>query len=584
MDILSFDNDTLKLNSGILEENFGKMSFSSIITETGLFVKVSKENDQYSFDYSEWAFNDVQSFDTENGRKVFYCGESPFKTKAQTLLDLLEGENAFNAGLTVIRILTDAALSGKSIPLTGAGGILIESENSQTTVLFVPERLFSGAVAGLNEEEKARQIFLWQNPTLFGNQALRFARSNLAYRILTGKLPFPMTNTIERNADILDKNYLPLELCIPSINSELAIKINSELELNSAKVNIPGKKEKKSLSEKINEGRAINETDAQRAQRLQAEYIKGVSKYPFELLENTKPAQVTDEVFKSKAQDYMAKKSHRIKAKRRIRRNTGTIITVLLISAVVGFLTVNSIKSNELNKTSKGLTAEQTVEAFYESINLLDTMFLSDHSKGKTASNYANIVSQMYVIGKNRQAYSRDRGIQNPSAYFLSLKNDTEIEEGGLFGITNLEINGSLKNMNLVIPVEKDKPVPIKEDKGIAVYKKMNSVQEVSFYMIHTEGSEIYCEKQTDTVTLTFEKNKWIVTDISTVSEQVEINSQDFFSKYFTLIEMTGGDPQACVRIMKSEYPWLPNQKSFEVELLRKKEEQAQFMSTFGIN
>ncbi len=46
MNIISFEKNTLKLNSGILEENFGKMSFSSIITEKGVLVHVEKSDDE----------------------------------------------------------------------------------------------------------------------------------------------------------------------------------------------------------------------------------------------------------------------------------------------------------------------------------------------------------------------------------------------------------------------------------------------------------------------------------------------------------------------------------------------------------
>jgi len=586
MNIISFENKTLKLNSGILEENFGKMSFASIITEEGVLIRAEKSEDKYSFEYSPWTFSEVQSFDTENGRRVFFLGDSPFEKTPSTLLELLEGDKAFDAGLAVIRILTDASLAKPELCYTGAGGILLDVTNSdQFTALILPGTLFTNATAGLTDSEKARQINLWMNPTLHENQALRFARSNLAYRILTGRLPFPSENTIERNADILDKKYLPLEMCIPGVDEKLAEKINSELELNSAKVNVPGKKERKTLSAKINEDRPRNESDAQKAARLQGEYIKAVSAYPFELIEGCKgkTSSVSDEEFSKKASEYMTRKTARVAAKRKIRRNTGVIVTVTIIAVVLAVMIANTVKTNGLDKTTKGLTAEQTVEAWYQSVNALDTVFFTDAGKGKAAGAVSNVVSQMYVIGKNRQAYSRDRGIQNPAAYFLSLKSDTGINEGGLYGVTNLSINGVSKDMSVKIPVKNEKPVAVTEDKGITVYNKMNSVQKAHYYLIHTEAEELFVEEETDTITLTFKKDRWIVTDISQDVKSINVKSMDFFKDYFTVLELCGDDSQAAVRILKNRYPWLPEQRAFELETARQKAAAAEFNKSYGL-
>ena len=587
MNIISFEKNQLKLNSGILEENFGKMSFSSIITEKGVLVHVEKSDDVYSFDYSSWTFQNVKSFDTDTGRRVFFLGESPFEKTPSTLLNLLEGDKAFEAGMAVIRILTDAALSKPELCYTGAGGILLNLESeTKYSALILPGTLFTNATAGLSDEEKARNINSWINPTLYGNQALRFARSNLAYRILTGRLPFPEVNTIERNADILDKKYLPLELCVPGIDEKLTQKINSELELNSAKVNIPGKKEKKSLAAKLNDDRPRNESDAQKAARLQAEYVKAVSAYPMELLENCKEKSnsISDGDFSKKASEYMAKKNARVAAKRKIRRNTGIIVTASIITLVLIILIANTIKTNGLDKTTKGLTAEQVVESWYQQINALDTVYISDAGKGKAPNNVANIVSQMYVIGKNRQAYSRDRGIQNPAAFFLSLKKDTQINEGGLYGVTNLTLNDEVKNMDVKIPVKKEKVPAITEDKGISVYNKMNSVQRAHYYIIHTEAEELFVEEQTELITLTFMKDRWIITDIAQTVVPVKVDSRAFFKDYFSVLELCDNDSQAAVRVLRNKYPWLPDQKAFELEIARQKAAAEEFNRNMGLS
>lgn len=579
MDIITFENDLLKMNSGILEENFGKMSYSSIITEEGVLVKGEKKNDVYTLDYSPWTFSGVQSFDVDGKRTVFFMGSSPFSNASnnvQTLNSLLDNKSdkntAFKAGYAVMQIMTDAALNDKNLPYPGAGGTLLELNENSFTVLFLPLNLFDGAVAGKSDAEKARNINWWKNPTLSGYQNLRFARSVIAYKVLTGRLPFPATDTIERNADILDKKFLPLEMCIENADPKLCEKINAELELNSATVYIPGKEKKKKGNKKKNPVDKIkdsNETDAQKAARLQKEYQKGVCSFPFELFvenaEKTKP--FSDEELNAKTADYMAKKTARIAAKRKIRRNTGIIIGILIGILVAAVFIINSISTKGSNLTSKGLTAEQTVEAFYQEFNRLNTAFVYDHGKGKAAKNYSDICSQMYVIGKSRTAYSQDRGVLKPAAYFLTLRKETDINKAGLYGISNLSVNGKTKNMDVKIPTLKEKPEAITEDKGITVYDKMQSVQKVHFFLVHTEDSLLMVEECTDTVTLTFKKDKWIVTDISSEPAFVKVDSVKFFDTFFDVMELIGQDPQATVRIMKTDYPWLPTQKEIEVEI-----------------
>lgn len=584
MKILSIENNTIKLNSGILEENFGKMSFASIITEEGILVTAEKSGDEFSFEYSPWSFSEVLSFDTEKGREVFYTGKVPFfSDQAAPVTDLLETEKAFDTGINVIRILTDAAKGRKVLPLNGCGGIIYEAGTTGSfKALFLPEKLFRYATAGLSAVEKAEITGLWLNPTLHDHQALRFMRSNLAYRILTGHVPYPSTDELERNADILDQKYLPLELCIPGINEELSEIINRELELNSAKVEVPGKKKKKSRSAKITEGRAPQTVS--RGQESAEAFFRSITAFPIDLLINAKASEkaVSDEDFRKKAEDYMARKTSKVNAKRKLRRNAATFLTAGAIFLVVLIMVMNLVKSNQDNKTTKGLTAEQTVEGFFQSLNLLDTVMVSNMTKGKIPNRYADMVSQIYVVSKNRQVYSHDKGFMSPAAYFLGLHDELDINQGGIYGVTNLSVDGNLKDMNIKFPVRKDRPKPVTTDKGISITAGMKSVQTADYYILHTEEDQIVCEHHSDIFTLTFMKDRWVITDITPSAEDVEVNNSKFFSEFFAVLELNGNDPAGAVRIMKNAYPWLPTQNVLALEVERQIQEQNEMMKDFG--
>ena len=208
MDIIKIEKGILKLNSGIAEENYGKMSYSQIIKEEGLLIHAVKSENGYEFNSESWTFDDVQS-----DGNVFYCGKVPFfSKKAASLLELLESENAFEAGNVIIHFLTENAKERRDINLIGAGGIYIEfDKKGNAEILMLPHDLFNYSMSGLSEKDKAELNNWLINPTLKNVQAYRFMRSVIAYKIITGNIPYPATDIIERNSDILDEKFLPLE-------------------------------------------------------------------------------------------------------------------------------------------------------------------------------------------------------------------------------------------------------------------------------------------------------------------------------------------------------------------------------------
>jgi len=257
MSVVSITNEEIVLSSGMSEAAFGKTNYSSIITQSGIFYDGAET--------SLWSFTDVKAQTVENrdDRIVFYTGKNPFSSEAKTLLQYFEEagqpdssieskHKMYAAGLAICTLLTKAAKENIELPKIGAGGILVElSENQPAKVLFLPQRLFEGSVAGLNQVEYANQNGCWLNTTIFDLPHLCFQRAVIAYKMLTGRFPFPNANLEERNADILDKKFLPIDLCVNGIDSFLATEINRALQLNSNVVNIPGKKQKGKASEDL---------------------------------------------------------------------------------------------------------------------------------------------------------------------------------------------------------------------------------------------------------------------------------------------------------------------------------------------
>ena len=149
------------------------------------------------------------------------------------------------AGYAVCSIITQAAQENITIPLIGAGGILVDITAAETSVLFLPEDLFKYSVGGLPEQDYSSLHAHWLNSTIYDLPGMCFMRSVIAYRMVSGKMPYPAINQLERNADFLDSKFLPVDYCCKNLNSKLAININKGLKLNANLVNIPGKKKQR---------------------------------------------------------------------------------------------------------------------------------------------------------------------------------------------------------------------------------------------------------------------------------------------------------------------------------------------------
>ena len=388
---------------------------------------------------------------------------------------------------------------------------------------------------------------------------------------------------MERNADILDKNYLPIEYCIENLDNTLTEKINSELELNLATVNRPGKKQKKSIAAKINENKIKGETDLQKAARASREYQKAMSVYPLDLLETSEGLSIQSvQEYDKKSADFMARKAASLKTKRKIRRNSPKIITISAGSIVLAVIIANTVKSNGMNGTSKGLTSEDTTELFFQAINNLDTILVDNIVKGKVPSRYSNMVSQIYVISKNRQAYGMDKGFLTPGKFMLFISEDMNLTNAGIYGITNLYIDGVPKNMDLQVPLKKDKPKTLTEESGIQIYSEMNSVKKAEYYVLHSEENKIFCEKHTDTITLTFIKDKWMVTDIFAEQEPVPVDTEEFFKDFIAALNEHNSRETALIAL-KSKYQWLPKIEALLIAQKKIDEENAEFARSFGI-
>lgn len=563
MQLVKIEDKEIRLNSRLTETAFGKNDYSSLITQTGILAKCDSYSEgKYHFSFKNWNFESVKSFELENfsERFVFYCGKSTgFSKKAKTLTEFLESENkdeSFEAGFAIISLLTQAAKENVKLPLNGGGGILIELKGDKTSVLFLPENLFKYSVAGLPPADFASLYGNWLNQTIYDLPALCFFRGVIAYKILSNKFPYPNENQTERNADILDRNFLPMELTVNGIDKNLANEIDKSLKLNSNVVNIPGKKKKGKSSEDLTPS----------------------AEFPLELLYASKNQKtenkISEEEFAQKAENYLKNKKSQVLLKRRIRRNSTKIIIGGVVAVFVVIVTLNFVRTRQEEYISKGMTSVQTVQTFLNGINEKDTLTLSNITKGHEAQKVVDSVSQIYVAGKQREVYSKDNGFGDWVSWLFFSKDAESMNKAGLYAISLPKIDGRPVELKNCAFMRNEKPEAVTQENGITLEDGAKSVHKAEYLLFHTEGefNEIQMDSIVQIYTLTYKKNSWFITDIDFESEQQEFNSTAFKNDFLTALIRCDKNIVNAVEQLRISYDFLPPKEILEKEQARQNE------------
>jgi len=546
--IITIENDEIKLCSNLDEYSFGKTDFNSIVTQEGFIFNGEV--------FTPWTFSDVKAFNVEGktDRIVFYCGKNPLSSNCKTLLEYFEegGENCFKAAKAVCTALTTAAQNENKIPLNGAGGILVDLQDDKTKVLFVPGDLFKYSANSLNPEDFLLLHAGWTNQTIYDLPAICFERAVIVYRLLSGRLPFDNPDLLERNADILDRKFLPLELSINGINTSLAREVNRALLLNANAVNIPGKKKS---------GR-------------ESEDLTPKADFPLELLEEawkhslTQADNTNQKEFEEKVANYVRLRDSKIATKRNIRRNSATILGGILLAVVLTIITITTIKSKGDEYTTKGLTSTETLLTYFAGVNSKSTTLLTNFVKGKIPQKHVDAVSQVYVLSKQRQAYGNDNGFAAPENWLLYSNTMDRYSHSGLYGVTQLKIDGKPMEVEGKAYKQNQHPEAITKEGNVTLTNKAESVHKVEYYKLHSEGENnaFIVEKVFEVYTLTYVKDRWLITDITSDYETIPVSCNGFHSDYFNTLAETNGDVIEAVRRLSLRYPWLPSIASLEKE------------------
>jgi hypothetical protein len=558
--------EEIKLDSGLNEYAFGKTDFSTRLTNEGLIAEADgRLTAETEFSFRPWHFDEIKTSGTSEDAHVYFCGSGFSGT---SLTELFTGAAAPGADG---RIKYDAARASFAVCLaigqairkhmqtgTGAGGIYVSFMPESVRILFLPASLYDAVCGCSGTETYALQQGVWRSKALDSRDEASavFTRAVIAYRALTGHLPYSETDETARNADELDRNYLRLEHAVNGIDKTLADSIDRALEL-------PALAQQKAAPPQLPVPElpagifytelGLNGTDV--------------------LCSVSRPDALPENEFNAKVSAYYKSKKQKVKAQRTIRRNTALITGAVIAGVVAAAIVFVQHRENGSKPTSQGLTSAQTVEAFYKAIHTQDVELLGSISRGKDANRYSDSVSQVYVINKTRNAYDFTSSMVTPESWLFYQSQETTPEKRSIFGITSFALDGQDSTLQLDVPQRNMNLPPVTIEGSTPLTDGCKAVHTADFYLIHTEGenNDIYVEHHTDDVTLTYKKNRWIITGIKSDVTEIPVDSGTFKSDFIAACSTDGGNPQEAVSRLKPEYVWLPDEAVMTAEISRQK-------------
>ncbi len=295
----------------------------------------------------------------------------------------------------------------ENLPVTGfyPPGVFIP-ENGGT--LFFPPALINYITNQLSENESLEFWQPYNHPDARGEMQFSFILGVLAYKLLSGNLPYSGSSIIEIREKMRSSKPVEIQFVKPGINSSIAVLINNALSLKDVKPEDWIKQ--LILWRKEGAVTAVSESE-----RLQI--------------------QKTAKKKQSKLEKQFERKqffSHNWK--------TIAVITAALIF-VISF-SIQPIKNAMEPPITTGLSAEEVVETYYTGIMDMEVEIMEDCVNKGVAKSDINEVTQLFVVSKVRMGYEGKSGLVSAQDWNDGIIKKLDPGEQ-VYGIANLEITKS---------------------------------------------------------------------------------------------------------------------------------------------
>ncbi len=281
-------------------------------------------------------------------------------------------------------------------------------------IILFPEYILDLIASHQDELYTVQFVDAYNHPELQGEKALCFTLGVIAYKMVTGKLPFYEKDSTTLRESIRRKEPLPPSYKVPGIRKDFSQMILS------------------SLKPALGNGVTLSSW--------------------IEMLEDIQQNGYTEKIDRTEAEkrrkegDLLQKKNEKaFKRKLYFLKNWKLITGIIAGVLFAGFVLSAPLKKIFSPPVTKGMPAKQVVRLYYTSINKLDIETLSDCVTGRAGKQDIKEVTGIFVISRVRTGYEGKSGFLQAAVW---LKKGKPVLKPGvsIYGITGLKISRLSEN------------------------------------------------------------------------------------------------------------------------------------------
>ncbi len=366
--------------------------------------------------------------------------------------------------LNITELLYTLSREGRFPRTLSATGIYLGDDDS---ILLFPENILDFLNTHQDDNYKMRFIDSYRHPDLQGEKAVCFFLGVITYQMVVGHLPYKGESLTDLRELMRKTKPVPPQYWNNRVGNDLSDLIMKALLAGSSGITV--KRWKEVLERIHSEGFYETETAKQYGSDRQR-------------------AVVLEEKQKKK---YMRN--------RFLIKNTPKIAVTAVSLLIMGVILFTPIKRALEPPVTAGMSPDEVVQLYYDSINNLDTETLDDCTSSKTGEKDSKEVTGIYVISKVRTGYEGKSGLVQAKDWLASGKKTLEADES-IYGLTDILVKKISENMFRVTYTKwytEREETPVTENKpGVP-------------RSIHI----------TDTIHLTKNKNVWIIDKIDRSTE-----------------------------------------------------------------
>ena len=328
-------------------------------------------------------------------------------------LDILINDSARRneAFLAVLRWIDALLALPDSAPLLWPCAALIGSES----ILFPPADLVQRCMQAEGDETRLSGAAQYVHPDRQGVQGAAFTAAAMLYRLFSGTGAFNALNEEILRQDLREGNFLPIHLAAPGLDSSVAVTIQEAL---------------------LPKGKA--HADNRLLLRLIRESLGAANRYSsIESFFHTLSETELNKLLKEK-EKFLHRNKIAVNTRRFVMRNTAPISGIAAALLITIFAGLSIAKNHRNAPSTAGMDSITVVTSYYNALSALDHQFMDACTSGAAGKDDINMVTNLFVITRVRQAYEQGQfQFITPGDW---LEAGSPVLDIPVFGITDLHI------------------------------------------------------------------------------------------------------------------------------------------------